>query len=95
MEQFGWMPPVNPEASKLITEMEMRRHVVLMQRFFNLPETGELDAATIAVMQKPRCGVPDTDIHNNRFRPSRYAIDPRIKWDKNELTYRYVGGGMK
>ena len=88
MKKYGWMPPPDPEASELITEMEMRRSVAQMQRFYGLPQTGLLDDATVKKMQSPRCGVSDVDIANNRFRPSRYAIDPRIKWDKTDITYK-------
>uniref|UniRef100_S4RCQ8 72 kDa type IV collagenase n=1 Tax=Petromyzon marinus TaxID=7757 RepID=S4RCQ8_PETMA len=53
-----------------------------MQRFFRLAETGELDAATVAVMKKPRCGVPDV---------AAYNLFPRKeKWDQEQLTYRWA-----
>ena len=84
------MPPPNPEASQLLTDMEMRRHIALMQRFSGLPVTGKLDQQTLDLLEKPRCGVPDTAEGTDRFRPSQYAIDRNIKWDKNDLTYRYV-----
>ncbi|KAM4702817.1 matrix metalloproteinase-21 [Rhinophrynus dorsalis] len=34
------------------------------QKLNNLPDTGRLDDATIAAMNKPRCGVPDNQIMN-------------------------------
>ena len=46
-----------------------------MQHFFRLPETGKLDKATINLMAKPRCGVPDVipgDQETRRKR--RYAL---------------------
>ncbi|XP_038148114.1 collagenase 3-like [Cyprinodon tularosa] len=53
-----------------------------MQRFFGLQITGNLDADTLAVMKKPRCGVPDVDV-------SQYStFGNNLKWDKNDLTYR-------
>lgn len=51
-----------------------------MQKFFSLPETGEIDKKTLEIMKKPRCGVPD--VANYNFFPSK------PKWGKNELTYR-------
>ncbi|XP_060682408.1 collagenase 3-like [Hemiscyllium ocellatum] len=51
-----------------------------MQEFFGLQVTGNLDSATMEVMEKPRCGVPDV---------AEYNLFPRkIKWKKNNITYR-------
>ena len=53
-----------------------------MQIFFGLQVTGELDTETLAMMKKPRCGVPDVNI-------ARYSITGKeYKWEKNSLTYR-------
>ncbi|XP_042286716.1 collagenase 3-like [Thunnus maccoyii] len=53
-----------------------------MQRFFGLQITGTLDADTMAMMKKPRCGVPDVD-------PARFStFGNNLKWQKNSLTYR-------
>lgn len=54
-----------------------------MQKFFGLPQTGELDQRTIETMKKPRCGNPD--VANYNFFPGR------PKWEKNDLTYRILG----
>ncbi|XP_048351173.1 macrophage metalloelastase-like isoform X1 [Sphaerodactylus townsendi] len=51
-----------------------------MQHFFHLPETGSPDSETIAIMHRPRCGVPDVLEYN------RMSGNP--KWEKNHLTYR-------
>ncbi|XP_029132711.2 matrix metalloproteinase-18 [Labrus bergylta] len=51
-----------------------------MQRFFGLQITGNLDADTLAMMKKPRCGVPDGKI-------GEYSIF-NSKWQTNSLTYR-------
>ncbi|XP_008330466.1 collagenase 3-like [Cynoglossus semilaevis] len=53
-----------------------------MQRFFHLQVTRTLDSDTIAMMKKPRCGVPD-------IQPSGYSITGHaFKWRTNSLTYR-------
>ncbi|XP_031166712.1 collagenase 3-like [Sander lucioperca] len=53
-----------------------------MQRFFGLHITGTLDADTMTMMKKPRCGVPDTNI-------ARFStFGKNLKWEKNSLTYR-------
>ncbi|XP_072837055.1 72 kDa type IV collagenase [Pogona vitticeps] len=54
-----------------------------MQKFFALPETGELDQNTIETMKKPRCGNPD--VANYNFFPRK------PKWEKNLVTYRILG----
>ncbi|XP_070772986.1 collagenase 3-like [Enoplosus armatus] len=53
-----------------------------MQRFFGLQITGTLDADTLEMMKKPRCGVPDSNI-------ARFStFGNNLKWTKNSLTYR-------
>ncbi|XP_070772988.1 collagenase 3-like [Enoplosus armatus] len=53
-----------------------------MQRFFGLQITGTLDADTLEMMKKPRCGVPDSNI-------ARFStFGNNLKWMKNSLTYR-------
>ncbi|XP_042355633.1 collagenase 3-like [Plectropomus leopardus] len=53
-----------------------------MQKFFGLQITGMLDADTMEIMKKPRCGVPDGNIaHFSTF-------GNNLKWEKNSLTYR-------
>lgn len=51
-----------------------------MQKFFSLQETGEIDAKTVEIMKKPRCGVPD--VANYNF----FARKPM--WQKKDITYR-------
>ncbi|KAB0349199.1 hypothetical protein FD755_017220 [Muntiacus reevesi] len=51
-----------------------------LQAFFGLRVTGKLDRATMDVIKRPRCGVPD--VANYRLFPG----EP--KWKKNTLTYR-------
>ncbi|XP_076606562.1 collagenase 3a [Chaetodon auriga] len=53
-----------------------------MQRFFGLEITGTLDADTLAMMKKPRCGVPDGNIAQFS------TFGNNLKWNKNSLTYR-------
>lgn len=51
-----------------------------MQKFFSLQETGEIDAKTVDIMKKPRCGVPDVANYNFFHR--------KPMWQKKDITYR-------
>ncbi|XP_067890189.1 collagenase 3-like [Heterodontus francisci] len=53
-----------------------------MQEFFGLKITGNLDAATKEIMEKPRCGVPDIGEYNH--------FPGNLKWKSNKITYRIV-----
>uniref|UniRef100_A0A8C7I3H2 Collagenase 3 n=1 Tax=Oncorhynchus kisutch TaxID=8019 RepID=A0A8C7I3H2_ONCKI len=57
------------------------RKVSEMQRFFGLQVTGTLDAETVTMMKKPRCGVPDVQL-------SRFTTFDNRKWQTNQVTYR-------
>ncbi|MGH0168273.1 UNVERIFIED_CONTAM: hypothetical protein FKN15_054511 [Acipenser sinensis] len=63
--------------------MVLKDTLKTMQKFFSLPETGEIDQKTVEVMKKPRCGVPD--VANYNF----FARKP--KWEKTGITYRILG----
>ncbi|ELW64937.1 stromelysin-1 [Tupaia chinensis] len=53
-----------------------------MQKFLGLEVTGKLDSATMGMMHKPRCGVPDV---------GGFSTFPGMpKWKKTHLTYRIV-----
>ncbi|KAF7657313.1 hypothetical protein LDENG_00028930 [Lucifuga dentata] len=51
-----------------------------MQQFFGLQITGKLNAATLELMKKPRCGIPDIKV-------GLFATHG-ARWNKNDLTYR-------
>ncbi|XP_032833281.1 72 kDa type IV collagenase [Petromyzon marinus] len=78
LKNLGYTETRNDSSSMVQLPSSIRK----MQRFFRLAETGELDAATVAVMKKPRCGVPDV---------AAYNLFPRKeKWDQEQLTYRIL-----
>ncbi len=56
--------------------MDALRH---FQAFNHLPETGQLDEATVALMGRPRCGCPDL---------AEFATSGR-KWSTNNLRYAF------
>ncbi len=61
----------------------MEKAISNFQRFAGLKVTGRVDKATVKMMKKPRCGVPDDVAGNNRVR--RYKTSS--KWRKTSLTY--------
>ncbi|XP_062870730.1 collagenase 3-like [Trichomycterus rosablanca] len=62
------------------SDSEMNLKLAEMQEFFGLKVTGNLDAETLEVMKKPRCGVPDVAFYSDG--PVSH------KWNTNKLTYR-------
>ena len=54
----------------------------MFQEYFGLRVSGILDASTVNLMKKPRCGVPDA---NEGVRMQRYAT--LGKWSKKNLNY--------
>lgn len=79
------------------------------QKLNALPASGELDAATLATMNRPRCGVPDARSGVPRARPKRFlqtllpgpGRQPKGSpqgggtraFAKKTLTWRLVGEG--
>ncbi|XP_070554810.1 matrix metalloproteinase-19-like [Ptychodera flava] len=94
---FGYLQPSGENG-----DGEMRDAVMNFQRMANLEMTGDLNDATMQMMEKPRCGVEDmigsavmgtntNDTDNTKFMPrlKRYALSS-VKWSKTDLTYKYV-----
>lgn len=52
----------------------------------NLPVTGKVDRATLNMMRKPRCGVPDVEDGTFKSRKRRFNVFGS-KWSKTHLTY--------
>ncbi|KAJ8042876.1 Matrix metalloproteinase-14 [Holothuria leucospilota] len=62
--------------------------LVNFQKFYGLSQTGVLDNATIAVMNQPRCGLPDFYITTNDIDFSRYKRFVAYGgWNRNHITY--------
>ncbi|GCB72869.1 hypothetical protein scyTo_0006506 [Scyliorhinus torazame] len=65
-----------------VSKSSLSNKIKKMQEFFGLEVTGNLDSATMGIMEKPRCGVPDVAEYNH--------FPGTIKWKKNKITYRIL-----
>ncbi|XP_032235235.2 matrilysin isoform X2 [Nematostella vectensis] len=82
LNQFHYISPSRSGNHDVKTALEK------FQSFAGLPVTGEIDAATIAQMKMPRCGMPDVDDDGLRIR--RYNL--HRKWNMKHLTYHISYG---
>ncbi|XP_007436108.2 matrix metalloproteinase-9 [Python bivittatus] len=77
LQRYGYLKETNP-----VGQVKLETPLKAMQKRLGLPETGHLDATTLAAMRAPRCGVPDVG-HFQTFQGD-------LKWDHTNLTYRVV-----
>nr|BAG16271.1 matrix metalloproteinase 9 [Rhabdophis tigrinus tigrinus] len=77
LQRYGYLTASNPGG-----QVKLETPLKAMQKQLGLPETGELDASTLAAMRAPRCGVPDVGRFN--------TFPGDLKWDHTDLTYRVV-----
>ncbi|XP_021938956.1 matrix metalloproteinase-2-like isoform X2 [Zootermopsis nevadensis] len=81
---FGYLPQSDLETGNLRTDDQLRDAIRTLQTFGSIPATGEMDDATVSLMQKPRCGLPD--IASTHFRSKRYTLHGQ-KWHYTNLTW--------
>ena len=102
MYKYGYMEVPNNPVSKMpkMTSEKMIQNIKKMQMMMGIPMTGELDALTMMMVDKPRCGVHDPAnrivVPDNGFgiqiETSSYIFMRRDeRWPRNSITYRYVG----
>ncbi|OCT64582.1 matrix metalloproteinase-17 [Xenopus laevis] len=89
LTRYGYLPPPDPFSAQQQTLEGLREAVKAMQRVAGLPETGELDDATVLMMKKPRCSLPDIIMRPERRsrRTKRYVLSGSV-WDKKLLSWR-------
>ncbi|BES95657.1 matrix metalloproteinase [Nesidiocoris tenuis] len=86
LTQFGYLPESDRETGFLRTESQLRESIKNLQRFGNIPETGEMDDKTLDLMSRPRCGIPDIPNFYKRRR-RRFAVHGE-KWHTTRLSWR-------
>lgn len=88
---YGYLSDASTEAGPagLTSKEELVKAIKHLQRMGHIPETGVVDSRTLELMQKPRCGKKDIIDKFDGRRRRRYVPAPS-KWEKNDLTYKYV-----
>ena len=75
--KYGYMDSSNAadssKSAPLISTDGLKSYIEEFQAFANLTITGELDAQTVEMMGRPRCGVKDIVGHGST-REKRYAL---------------------
>jgi len=66
----------------------LEKAIKMLQRFAGLPETGQLDQATLDQMSKSRCGVADFGKTDNMRRKKRYTLQGTY-WKKKVMHTGY------
>ncbi|XP_064105369.1 matrix metalloproteinase-20-like [Macrobrachium nipponense] len=89
LTKFGYMDPAstNPNSGALLSVESVQKSIMEFQAFAGLNQTGQLDDATIQMMNKPQCGVKDEVGYGSEARKKRYALEEK-KWSSTYLTYR-------
>ncbi|XP_054724008.1 matrix metalloproteinase-2-like [Uloborus diversus] len=86
LSRYGYLPTSDLHSESLRTEDQLRAALSSMQDFAGLPQTGLADEATVRLMRRRRCGVPDLMPGQPRRRVRRYAIQGQ-KWPSTTLTW--------
>ncbi|XP_025068614.1 matrix metalloproteinase-17-like [Alligator sinensis] len=97
--QYGYLPPTDPVTGQLQTWEAVTSAILTMQRFAGIAETGIPDDATLALIQMPRCSLPDilpnrpaklsAGQHAKRQqRKSRGRRSAGLAWTKRNISWR-------
>jgi hypothetical protein len=80
-------------ADDSIFDGHLEHAVRLFQRNHGLSETGSVDNATLALMQKPRCGMPDNILNEPaeiRNETSSSFVLGHGKWPGSVVSYQFI-----
>ncbi len=90
-EEYDHWKPVTTTApaSKDVIDDTFQKALSAFQKNAGLPQTGTLDEATAAIMNAPRCGVPDEGAGDPDQKWARFrdGQDSGYYWDHTELTW--------
>uniref|UniRef100_A0A2C9KBK3 Peptidase metallopeptidase domain-containing protein n=1 Tax=Biomphalaria glabrata TaxID=6526 RepID=A0A2C9KBK3_BIOGL len=85
--QFGYLEPQDPKTGALRSEQSFTQALKTFQKMAGIPQTGQLDNMTQAMMKLPRCGNKDNIELGMGARKKRYALQGS-KWAKHNLTFK-------
>ncbi|KAF7649360.1 hypothetical protein LDENG_00142880 [Lucifuga dentata] len=94
--KYGYLPPPDPSTGQLQAWTTVTNAVRAMQRFAGLRDTGVVDKDTMALMNTPRCSLPDQEkapkspanqeeINRKRRRRKRKAAS---MWTRKNINWR-------
>ncbi|XP_051169805.1 matrix metalloproteinase-17-like [Leptopilina boulardi] len=83
MKRFGYLP-TSGNSESLYKESALVDAIKSLQKFGNIPMSGEIDNITLKLIETPRCGV--ADIKHLKNREKRYIIGSE-GWRKRVITY--------
>ncbi|KAK2903764.1 matrix metalloproteinase-17b [Channa argus] len=92
--KYGYLPPSDPSTGQLQAWTAVTNAVRAMQRFAGLKDTGVADEDTVALMNSPRCSLPDqeepsTSLANQRGRNMKRRRRMAISmWTRRNINWR-------
>uniref|UniRef100_A0A3P9CMV8 Matrix metallopeptidase 17b n=1 Tax=Maylandia zebra TaxID=106582 RepID=A0A3P9CMV8_9CICH len=89
--KYGYLPPSDPSTGQLQAWTGVTSAVRAMQRFAGLKDSGVVDEETMAVMNTPRCSLPDQEESSNQEkinmrRRRRWAVS---MWTRRNINWRW------
>uniref|UniRef100_A0A672I811 Matrix metallopeptidase 15a n=1 Tax=Salarias fasciatus TaxID=181472 RepID=A0A672I811_SALFA len=95
LRRFGYLSQASRQMSTMQSAQILSKAIADMQRFYGLEVTGQMDAATVTAMQRPRCGLPDRNPEElvEGARRKRYTLTGQ-RWDKDTITYSIVNQNL-
>ncbi|XP_030595449.1 matrix metalloproteinase-17b isoform X2 [Archocentrus centrarchus] len=89
--KYGYLPPSDPSTGQLQAWTGVTNAVRAMQRFAGLKDTGVVDKETMALMNSPRCSLPDQE--ESSMLPAdqeRRKMRRRRRWAVSMWTRRNI-----
>ena len=91
--KYGYLDTstASQKSAPLLSEEGLRNYIEEFQAFANLTVTGELDAETVEMMGRPRCGVKDVVGHGSK-REKRYALQGKSVLSVDQISKIFFQG---
>ncbi|XP_040904648.1 matrix metalloproteinase-17b [Toxotes jaculatrix] len=91
--KYGYLPPSDPSTGQLQAWTAVTNAVRAMQRFAGLKDTGVVDEETMALMNSPRCSLPDQEepsksLANQEGRNIRRRRGAVSNWTSRNINWR-------